>query len=146
MSANDDWKQAKKAVDDAMNAAYDALHHLNGKVDDLIEKAEVEEKVESLEKKASETMQSVSSTVEQFGKKLNETLNSPELQQRKETLKKQAEDVASRAADHLASGAALVATGLDKAMQALKGALGGEENAAENEEETERPGDDETQK
>ena len=126
MNANNDWEKAKQAVDDAMGAVYDALHHLNEKVDDLMQTPVVDEKKEEVCRKAEETVQNVTSAVEQFGQKLNETLSSPEFAEKTENLKKQA--------DYLAKGAALVATGLDKAMQALKGALTPKE---ENKQETE---------
>ena len=123
MNANNDWEKAKQAVDDAMGAVYDALHHLNEKVDDLMQTPVVDEKKEEVCRKAEETVQNVTSAVEQFGQKLNETLSSPEFAEKTENLKKQAGQAVSQTADYLAKGAALVATGLDKAMQALKGAL-----------------------
>lgn len=134
MNANNDWEKAKQAVDDAMGAVYDALHHLNEKVDDLMQTPVVDEKKEEVCRKAEETVQNVTSAVEQFGQKLNETLSSPEFAEKTENLKKQAGQAVSQAADYLAKGAALVATGLDKAMQALKGALTPKE---ENKQETE---------
>ena len=44
MNANNDWEKAKQAVDDAMGAVYDALHHLNEKVDELMQTPVVDEK------------------------------------------------------------------------------------------------------
>ena len=83
----------------------------------------VDEKKDEVCRKAEETVQNVSAAVEQFGQKLNDTLSSPEFAERTENLKKQAGQAVSQTADYLAKGAALVATGLDKAVQALKGAL-----------------------
>ena len=123
MNANNDWEKAKQAVDDAMGAVYDALHHLNEKVDELMQTPVVDEKKDEVCRKAEETVQNVSAAVEQFGQKLNDTLSSPEFAERSENLKKQAGQAVSQTADYLAKGAALVATGLDKAVQALKGAL-----------------------
>ena len=142
MNANNDWEKAKQAVDDAMGAVYDALHHLNEKVDDLMQTPVVDEKKEEVCRKAEETVQNVTSAVEQFGQKLNETLSSPEFAEKTENLKKQAGQAVSQAADYLAKGAALVATGLDKAMQALKGALTPKE---ENKQETSGEAQDEVQ-
>ena len=142
MNANNDWEKAKQAVDDAMGAVYDALHHLNDKVDELMQTPVVDEKKDEVCRKAEETVQNVSAAVEQFGQKLNDTLSSPEFAERTENLKKQAGQAVSQTADYLAKGAALVATGLDKAMQALKGALTPKE---ENKQETSGEAQDEVQ-
>ena len=133
MNANNDWEKAKQAVDDAMGAVYDALHHLNEKVDELMQTPVVDEKKDEVCRKAEETVQNVSAAVEQFGQKLNDTLSSPEFAERTENLKKQAGQAVSQTADYLAKGAALVATGLDKAMQALKGALTSKEETPKEE-------------
>ena len=134
MSANNDWEQAKKAVDDAMDAVYDALRHLNEKVDELMQSPVLDEKKEEAVRKAEKTAETVSSAVEQLGQKLNETMSSPEFVERKENLKKQAGEAANRAADYVAKGAALMATGLDKAMQALKDALTAKDSAEQKQE------------
>lgn len=87
MNANNDWEKAKQAVDDAMGAVYDALHHLNEKVDELMQTPVVDEKKDEVCRKAEETVQNVSAAVEQFGQKLNDTLSSPEFAERTENLK-----------------------------------------------------------
>lgn len=52
MNANNDWEKAKQAVDDAMGAVYDALHHLNEKVDELMQTPVVDEKKDEVCRKA----------------------------------------------------------------------------------------------
>ena len=66
---------------------------------------------------------SVGEKLGEMGRKLDEKLNSPEFAEKTEALKKQASDMAGKAADGLAKGATLMAEGIGKAIDAIKSTL-----------------------
>lgn len=75
---------------------------------------------ETAPKTAAELYRQVEQVVNSVGAKLDEKLSSPEVQQKAEALKKQAEEVTSKAASGIARGAAALADGLGKLVRSFE--------------------------
>lgn len=67
-----------------------------------------------------QVMNSVGARLDEAGRKLDEKLNAPEVMEKAEALKKQAETVTIKAADGLARGAAALADGLGRLVRSFE--------------------------
>lgn len=73
-----------------------------------------------LYRQVEQVMSSVGARLDEAGKKLDEKLNSPEVIEKAEKLKKQAENATIKAADGIARGAAALADGLGKLVRSFE--------------------------
>lgn len=85
----------------------------------LCETAEEPNAASDLYRQVEQVMSSVGARLDEAGRKLDEKLNSPEVLEKAEALKKQAEKVTAKAADSLSKGVAALADSISKLARSL---------------------------